>query len=72
MTLIDEWKRAWRYLSVQIPAWGAMITAVWISMPADVKGNFPGWLTNSFSVAILLATIAGRFVQQPKVKPDGN
>lgn len=64
MTLIEDARAAWRYLSVQIPAWGAAVTAVWIALPADVKETFPGWLTQSFSVTILLATIAGRFVKQ--------
>lgn len=70
MKLIDECHEAWRYLSVQIPAWGAAVTAVWIALPADVKETFPVWLTQSFSVTILLATIAGRFVKQGKTDAE--
>lgn len=71
MRLIEEWREARRYLSVQIPAWGAAVTAVWIALPADIKTTFPDWLTHSFSVTILLATVAGRFVKQGD-KTDGN
>jgi hypothetical protein len=64
--LIDEWKNAWRFLSVQIPAAGAAITLAWSQLPADWKSAIPTWMITVCVVLFFIAAIAGRFVSQKK------
>lgn len=35
MKLIDEWKQAWRYLSVQVNAFAAMFAIVFMTLPRE-------------------------------------
>jgi hypothetical protein len=71
MRLIDDVRRAWRLLSVQIPSIGLTACAVWLSMPeaqrADVLavlGISPAWL----ALATFAASIVGRVVKQESPK----
>jgi hypothetical protein len=66
MKLIDEWKNAWKFLSVQIPALGATLTLAWASMPDDWKSATPKWAIMACVFLFFIAAIAGRFVKQGK------
>jgi len=62
--LINEWKRAWRWFSVQAMALTLALQGAWMTLPEDLKAHVPGWLVTLVSVALLLLGLAGRLVQQ--------
>ena len=37
MKVIDDWKKAWRFLSVQLSALWTTLTAVWLITPEDQR-----------------------------------
>jgi hypothetical protein len=67
--LIDDWRQAWRFWSVRLSAFGAALSAAWVSMPADMRDGFPGaqWIGLMLFISVLLA----RLVVQDGGKPNG-
>ena len=67
MRLIPDWRRAWRWFSVQTLAILAVLPMVWAQMPPEIKAYVPatwGWAVFMF---IALGGIAGRLIdQKPK------
>jgi hypothetical protein len=69
MKLINEWKRAYRMLSVQAMTLALAIQGVWPEIPAEMKASLPQHLVHWVSMALLLAGIFGRLVKQESVVP---
>lgn len=67
MQLVDGYKRAWRWLSVQCLAIIAVLPFAWEYIPYEVKSMIPlEWQPYLFSLFALLG-VAGRLVkQEPK------
>jgi len=66
MRLVDEWKNAWRWFSLQAMALTAAIQAAWATIPDDLKQHFPARLVTVVSVGLLLLGIGGRLMRQRK------
>ena len=73
MTVIPEWRRAWRFWSVRLNLLGlALIAAeqalpLWAFVPPEARAALPRWATAGLPLlCFALATIA-RVVRQEKV-----
>jgi len=69
MTLIPNWRRAWRWFSVQALAILAVLPMVWLQLPPDIKAYIPpawGW---AVFVTIAFGGIIGRLVDQNPKAP---
>lgn len=70
MKLVSNWRRAWRWFSVQAMAVVTAMMGGWIMVPDDLRDSFPSWVTLVFHGAaglMLVLGIAGRlFDQKPK------
>lgn len=66
MKLVDDWKQAWRWFSVQALAIIAVLPLVWMSLPADVKNYLPDSLEPWLLVVLAIGGIVGRIVDQNK------
>jgi hypothetical protein len=66
MRLVDEWRGAWRWFSLQAMALTAAIQAAWVSVPDDLKQHFPAKLVTAVSIGLLLLGIGGRLVRQER------
>ena len=66
MTPVEEWKSAWRWISMQAMAATAAIQAVWAALPDDLKQHLPGRLVTALSLSLLLLGIGGRLVKQER------
>jgi hypothetical protein len=66
MRLVEEWRSAWRWFSVQAMALTAAIQLSWTALPDDLKRHFPPRLLTAVSIALLLLGIGGRLVRQRK------
>jgi hypothetical protein len=66
MRLVEEWRSAWRWFSLQAMALTAAIQAAWAALPDDLKQHVPAKAVTAVSVALLLLGIGGRLVKQKK------
>ena len=68
MKLIPEAKKAWRMFSVQAQAVALAVLGAWQVMPEDLKTNLPQSLVYWLSMGLMVLGIAGRLIDQPKVR----
>jgi hypothetical protein len=71
MKFIDGWKRAWKFLSIQV----ALVAVIWGSLPADVQANTLAF----FSVApervpavLGVLMILARLLAQPSIHDEAD
>lgn len=64
MTLVADWKKAWRWFSVQAMALSGAIQVTWVSLPLDLKGSIPDTLVTGAAVGLAVLGIIGRVVDQ--------
>lgn len=62
--LIPDWKRAWRFFSMQAMAIATALQGAWVFLPDDLRTNIPTLWVASISIAILLLGILGRLLDQ--------
>lgn len=67
MKLIDEWKAAWRMLSVQSMSAAIAIQTAWVGLPDDMKASIPPQYVHYITMALLAFGVVGRLVKQDKV-----
>jgi len=68
LKIIPEWRRAWRMVSVQCMALALAIEGAWAMIPEDMRASLPPALVKVVTVTLLVVGIAGRLVDQPKVR----
>ena len=65
MKLVDNWKSAWKWLSVQVAIVAAALQAAIVAIP-----NLDNWLgdkvTHAVGLVLLLSIVLGRLVDQSK------
>jgi hypothetical protein len=66
MTVIEEWRQAWRWFSLQAMVLVAAIQGGWAALPDDLKQHFPSKIVAGVSVALLVLGVGGRLVKQRK------
>lgn len=66
--LIPNWRRAWRMLSVQAQAAALAVIGGWQALPDDMRAAVPQWAVFALAMALLVAGIAGRLIDQPKTR----
>ena len=64
MTLVDDWKRAWRWFSVQSMAASVVLLGAWEGLPDELRQRLPHWLPHVLAMALLVLGILGRLVKQ--------
>ena len=67
MQMVENWKRAYRWLSVQALAILAVLPLIWPSIPPDVQAWLPETYRPWVLVALALGGIAGRLIDQKPV-----
>jgi hypothetical protein len=70
MKLIDEWKSAWKFLSVNCMAMAAAIQGTWMTLSDDMKAELPKNIFHIATIAVLVAGIGGRLVKQSPPPED--
>lgn len=74
MRLVDDWKSAWKWATVQISTGAALLFAVgpdllaaWGLMPSDLKAALPDWSPRWIAAVTFLLVVLGRiFTITPK------
>ena len=67
MQMVDNWKAAWRWFSVQALAALVALPVVWASLPEDTKAMMPDGWAKWIMFAIAVGGLVGRLTNQPGV-----
>ena len=69
MKLVSEWRHWWRMFSVWAMGIAAAVQGAWSFIPPEMQASVPdSWLRAATAILMALG-IAGRLIDQPKVKP---
>ena len=65
--VVSDWRRAWKWYSVNIPTVNAAMLATWTALPEKFQSAIPiHWLL-WMAVVLLIAGVVGRLIdQKPK------
>lgn len=64
MKLVDDWKDAWKWISVNCMIIATAIQGAWMYIPDDMRTAIPSGIVNIVTLILLAAGIAGRLVKQ--------
>lgn len=64
MKLVPDWRRAWRWFSVQALAVLAALPVAWAELPPDVQAMLPEPWRPWLLAGLALAGLVGRLVDQ--------
>lgn len=71
MKLVTNWKSAWRWFSVHLILFLAVVPEVWLYLPAEWKQSLPSDFLSKLTMVVGgLAVFARMVSQEKKVKPD--
>lgn len=71
MKLVDDWRSALRWFSVQVPAVNAAFLLTWSQLPQKFQDALPLPWVIGIAVVLLVVGVVGRLVKQtPKGKRD--
>lgn len=65
--LVPQWRKGWRFLSVQAAALNVAVLTAWASMSDDLKQALPAWLLPVLASGVLFIGAAGAFYNQKKL-----
>lgn len=69
MKLVEGARQSWRWISMQCMTLAGSLQGAWLTMPEDLKTKVPGGLVHWLTIALLVAGVAGRLVQQAPKAP---
>ncbi len=64
MTLVDNAKDCWRWVSMWCMTIAGAIQGAWLMVPDDMKASIPPNIVQAVTVALLALGVAGRLVKQ--------
>lgn len=62
--LVSNWKRSWRWFSVQAMALQGTAATVWAVNPDDVRATFPSEYVAGFFIVVSVLALIGRLISQ--------
>ena len=67
MKLIEGWKSAYRFISVQAMVLAGAIQGAWLYVPDDLRSTVPQSWLQGITIALMVMGVAGRLVKQKEV-----
>jgi hypothetical protein len=64
ITLVEDWKKAWKWLSMQGMAVALTVQGVWITLPDDWRASLDNKVVAGITMVCLVIGVVGRFVKQ--------
>lgn len=61
---VEDWRKSWKWFSVQSMTLAAAIQGAWMTMPEDMKSSVPQSLVSYVTIALMVLGVIGRLVQQ--------
>ena len=62
--IVPDWRKSWRWFSMQAMAVSTAILATWAVLPADLKAKLPEDVGLVAAIVSLVAGMVGRLVDQ--------
>lgn len=62
--LVDEWRNAWRWFSMNCMAGAIAVQVTWASLDAEQRASLPPYSATAVTVALLVMGVIGRMVKQ--------
>jgi hypothetical protein len=62
--LVEDWRKAYKWFSMHIMAWGAVVLTAYLEAPAELKAAIPPDLLNKISIAMLVLGVIVRLLKQ--------
>ena len=69
--LVADWRRAWRWYSVNMPSLAAALLATWAIIPEKMQDSFSPTELKVFAVSLLVLGVLGRLVDQTPPAKEG-
>ncbi len=66
--LVDDWKRAWRWVSVNCMVLAAAIQGAWVYVPDDMRESLPHNLVSGLTICVLVLGVIGRICKKEDKK----
>lgn len=68
--LVEDWRKAWRWFSVNAMIVAAAIQGALLQIPDDMKTHIPEALVSGSTIALLILGVVGRLIKQDKESED--
>lgn len=65
---VDDWRSCYRWWSMRLTGAAAALEVVYVTLPARIHDDLPGWATNGVSLGLLAAIALSRVLKQESVK----
>lgn len=62
--LVEDWRKAWRWFSVNAMVLAAAIQGAWLQIPDDMKASIPPALVSYSTITLLVLGVLGRLLKQ--------
>ena len=62
--LVKNWRKSWRWLSVQMQGLSAALTATWLALPPDMQATIRADYALAVALTLAVAGLLGRLVDQ--------
>lgn len=70
--LVPDWRRSWRWISVQMMTAAGAVQGAWLAVPDDLKTSVPPALVQWITLGLLLLGVGGRLVTQAPPPAPGD
>lgn len=64
MQLEKNWKKSWRWFSMQALLLATTVQTAWLSLPEDMKASLNPGLVSGITIGILILGVVGRLITQ--------
>lgn len=64
--LVEDWKQAWKWLSINCMALAAAVQGAWLYIPEDMRQSIPNKYITGVTFALMVLGVLGRLVRQGK------
>ena len=72
LQFVEDWRKAWKWFSVNAMILAAAIQGTWLQIPEDMKAGIPPQFVSGATIALLVLGVAGRLVKQTSTEGDQN
>ncbi len=64
LQLVEDWRRAWRWVSVNCMVLAVAIQTAWLVLDADQRASLSPYSVTAITILVLACGVAGRLVKQ--------
>ena len=66
MKLVEDWRQALKWFSVQFPLVNTAFLSTWALLPSKFQDALPVPVVIAIAITLIMIGVAGRLIEQPK------